>query len=44
MKSLAGAMWALLIRMMLSLIVGRLLAGALVRYYAAIMRELQRSW
>jgi hypothetical protein len=44
MKSLAGAMMALLIRTMLTLIVGRLLAGALIHYYASIIRNLQRSW
>jgi len=44
MKSLAGAMWALLVRTAITLIVGRLLAGALMQYYASIMRQLQRSW
>ena len=44
MKSLAGAMWALLIRMALTVIVGRLLTRALVGYYASITRTLQRLW
>lgn len=39
-KSLAGAMWALLIRMALTAIVGRLLQQALMGYYAGIARTL----
>lgn len=38
-KSLAGAMWALLIRMVLTVIVGRQIAQAMVNYYARITRE-----
>ncbi len=41
-KSLAGAMWALLIRMALTVIVGRLLTQALMDYYAGITRALSR--
>ncbi len=41
-KSLAGAMWALLIRMTLTAIVGRLLVEALTGYYAGITRTLLR--
>ncbi|MEW6287072.1 MAG: hypothetical protein AB1509_12680 [Chloroflexota bacterium] len=41
-KSLAGAMWALLIRMTLTVIVGRHITQALVRYYASIAREFAR--
>lgn len=41
-KTLAGAMWALLIRMTLTVIVGRLLTQALVEYYAGITRALSR--
>jgi len=41
-KSLAGAMWALLIRMTLTVIVGRLLTEALARYYAGLTRTLLR--
>lgn len=48
-KSLAGAMrsaclwrWALLIRVTLTAIVGRLLVEALMGYYAGITRTLMR--
>ncbi len=41
-KSLAGAMWALLVRMTLTVIVGRLLMEALVNYYAGITRVFSR--
>ena len=41
-KSLAGAMWALLIRMTLTVIVGRLLMEAMVNYYAGIARVFSR--
>jgi len=41
-KSLAGAMWALLIRMTLTVIVGRLLTQALTGYYARLAREFTR--
>ncbi len=41
-KSLAGAMWALLIRMALTVIVGRLLIDSLVNYYAQILRVFSR--
>jgi hypothetical protein len=41
-KSLAGAMWALLVRMTLTVIVGRLLVEALTGYYAGITRTLMR--
>lgn len=41
-RSLAGAMWALLIRMALTAIVGRLLAEALTGYYAGLARTLLR--
>jgi len=41
-KSLAGAMWALLIRMALTVIVGRLLTQALMEYYAGITRVFSR--
>lgn len=41
-KSLAGAMWALLIRMTLTVIVGRLLTQALVEYYTGITRVFSR--
>jgi hypothetical protein len=41
-KSLAGAMWALLIRMVLTVIVGRQITHALVQYYARIAQELTR--
>lgn len=41
-KTLAGAMWALLIRMALTAIVGRLLVEALLGYYAGITRTLLR--
>jgi len=42
MKTLAGTMWALLVRMALTVIVGRLLVEALVGYYAGITRTLVR--
>ncbi len=35
-RSLAGVMWALLIRTVLTVIVGRLLVQALVGYYARL--------
>lgn len=41
-RTLAGAMWALLIRMALTAIVGRLLVEALTEYYAGITRTLLR--
>ncbi len=41
-KTLAGAMWALLIRMALTAIVGRILTEALMGYYAGITRTLLR--
>lgn len=41
-KTLAGAMWALLIRMALTAIVGRILAEAMMGYYAGITRTLLR--
>ncbi len=41
-RTLAGAMWALLVRMALTVIVGRLLAEALVEYYAGITRVFAR--
>lgn len=37
-KSLAGVMWALLIRTALTVIVGRFLEHALVNTYAGILR------
>ncbi len=40
-RTLAGAMWALLVRMALTVIVGRLLAEALVEYYAGITRRVR---
>lgn len=41
-RTLAGAMWALLIRMALTAIVGRLIVEALTGYYAGITRALMR--
>jgi hypothetical protein len=41
-KSLAGAMWALLVRMALTVIVGRLLAQALMNYCAGLARVFSR--
>ncbi|MDT8896641.1 hypothetical protein QYE77_00050 [Thermanaerothrix sp. 4228-RoL] len=41
-KALAGAMWALLVRMALTVIVGRLIVEALMGYYAGITRTLMR--
>jgi hypothetical protein len=41
-KSLAGAMWALLARMALTVIVGRLLVEALMNYYAGLVRVFSR--
>lgn len=35
-RSLAGVMWALLIRLVLTVIVGRLLAQGMVGYYARL--------
>jgi hypothetical protein len=39
-RTLAGAMWALLIRMVLTVIVGRLIVQALMGYYAGLTRTL----
>jgi len=41
-KTLAGAMWALLVRVALTVIVGRLLTEALVRYYAGLTHTFTR--
>ncbi len=41
-KSLAGAMWALLIRMALTAVVGRLLIQSLAEYYAELNRIFTR--
>lgn len=41
-KTLAGAMWALLIRVALTAIVGRLIQQALMGYYAGLARTLLR--
>lgn len=41
-KTLAGAMWALLIRMTLTVIVGRLITQALARYYAGLTQVFTR--
>lgn len=41
-KTLTGAMWALLLRVVLTAIVGRLLQQALIGYYAGIIRTLSQ--
>ncbi|BAJ64157.1 hypothetical protein [Anaerolinea thermophila] len=41
-RSLAGAMWAMLIRVALTAMVGRLLTEALAGYYAGLTRTLLR--